>query len=242
MTPAGHPRARLLFFRGVLASALFLGASTAAADEAGDKHALELFRQSEQAYDQGRFSDAAALLREAYALKSKPVLLYNLGRAYEGMGDLENAIDAYQRFLDAESTTTDRGAIEQRIATMKRQIEDRKRLEQRQTSSPPPPVVPSEPPAARSVAPWVVASVGAATLVTGTVLGVVALSKHDDALGEPSHEKALDLEGSARDLQRWANVSFVVGGVLLATGVAWALLRGGETKKPSSALLVVRFP
>src|SRR5262249_38752530 len=69
--------------------ALAKGGSTA------EERAFDLFEKSKVAYREGRFAEAADLLAEAYKAKPEPVLLYNLGRACEGLGDLQRAIGAY---------------------------------------------------------------------------------------------------------------------------------------------------
>src|SRR5262245_65949903 len=76
-----------------LATAQPKGASAKGAkDEKAE--ALELFNQSADLYRQGKFDEAARLLERAYEMHPEPVLLYNLGRAYEGLGENEKAIDA----------------------------------------------------------------------------------------------------------------------------------------------------
>jgi hypothetical protein len=60
--------------------------------------------QGEQAYQNGQFGDAANLLQQAYAIKPVPALLFNIARAYERMGNDEQAIRFYQRYLDAQGT------------------------------------------------------------------------------------------------------------------------------------------
>lgn len=63
--------------------------------------ALALFEQSDKAYKAGNFEEAAKLLREAYSLYPEPLLLYNLGRAQEGMGDSRGAVQSYEQYLQA---------------------------------------------------------------------------------------------------------------------------------------------
>ncbi len=101
-------------------------------------------------------------------------------------------------------------------------------------------VAPAPAPEPKSSTPWIIAGVGAAVVATGSVLGGVALSKHNDALEEPSHERAAGLDADSRDFQRWANVALVTGGTMLVIGLAWGLLRGSG--QPKTTALVVRFP
>src|SRR5262245_66585058 len=85
--------------------------------------ALELFNQSADLYQQGKFDEAARLLERAYEIQPEPVLLYNLGRAYEGLGENQKAVEAYEHYLKDEPKAKDRGAVEHRIETLKAQIE-----------------------------------------------------------------------------------------------------------------------
>src|SRR6185436_17537640 len=101
----------------VLAFVLAL-AGTAAADDSKDKErALALFEKSDKAYKAGKFEQAVKLLQEAYGLYPEPILLYNLGRAQEGLGDVSGAVESYERYLKDAKQIKDRGAIERRVET-----------------------------------------------------------------------------------------------------------------------------
>jgi len=218
---------RLAVGVGVLSTSLLIGAAgTARADDAStsDARALDLFEKSEVAYDAGRFADAIALLRESYALKKEPVLLYNLGRAYEGLGDIGAAADAYDAFLRAQPRTPDRGALERRIATLRRQLAEKEALKQKAAQ---------RPARSPSVVPWVVAGFGAAGLVTGGVMGVLAGQRNADARNEPTYVGAQRLHSQAETFTKVADISFIAGGVLLAVGVVWGILDVSATKSRS---------
>jgi tetratricopeptide (TPR) repeat protein len=208
---------------------------------AAHARAAELFRKSVDTYRSGNFKQTIDLLNEAYALEPQPVLLYNLARAQEGIGDNDAAIDTYEKFLAQEPNAKDRGAIEQRLATLRRQREERIALEKRSAAQPAQPAQPTEPPPPvrephrRSVLPYVVGGVGVAGLVVGTVFGVMANSKRDDAVAEPSQRQALDLEDQAKSRATLSTVSFVVGGVLLAAGATWWMLDLRASKKSATA-------
>src|SRR5262245_50652019 len=103
--------------------AAFAQPKSGAAAKDAKAEALDLFNQSAELYRQGKFDEAARLLERAYEIHPEPVLLYNLGRAYEGLGDNQKAIDAYTRYLKDEPNAKDRGALERRIETLKQQIE-----------------------------------------------------------------------------------------------------------------------
>ena len=199
------------------------GAESARADETRDRdaRALDLFEKSEAAYDGGRFADAIALLKQSYELKKEGVLLYNMGRAYEGLGDLANAAQSYEAFLQATPNAQDRGALERRIATLRRQLAEREALRKQALQ---------HPPRSPSAIPWVIAGVGAAGLVTGGVVGVLASQRNHDAKSEPTYTRADTLQSQAESFAKVANICFIAGGVVLAAGVIWGIIDVSSAK------------
>ncbi|MBX3128531.1 MAG: tetratricopeptide repeat protein [Polyangiaceae bacterium] len=221
--------------RKFLASAVFLlGFSTAGLAAAEPQaEALKLFEESADRYREGKFDDAAALLERAYALHPEPVLLYNLGRAYEGLGESEKAIDAYKRYLEGTPDAKDRGALERRIETLERQVaerqrlaEERRRLEEERKRRPAEPV-PQPKPVASSGAgpwPWVVAGVGVASVGVGAIFGLQAQAKRDDAENELIQRRAAETFRNAETSASTANVFFIAGTVITGAGVTWIIL------------------
>lgn len=206
--------------------------------------ALDLFEQSAKAYREGRFQEAVDLLLEAHRIKSEPVLLYNLGRAYEALGKPTEAADAYEGYLKEDPRAADRKAIEGRIATLRAQAAE---LEKARTAPPPPPLdehrdrssdptpAPTEP-ESPSIVPWIVAGAGVAVMGGGIVMGVLANSRHDDAVAEPRQAAAQDKQDSAETLATGATIMILVGGVATAVGLGWLGVRAfSASPAPSSA-------
>ena len=241
--------------RIVRTSAALLGATIAlmaapvrvhaAAPEAADtrsseQRALALFEQSAKEYREGHFAEAVRLLREAYVLKPAPVLLYNLARAYDAMASLDDALDAYTRYLHDDPSAKDRGAIEQRVATLKKQIQERdeaKRRAQQAAAAPPPAPPPPPPPPRRSPStlPWIVAGAGGAGLIAGVVFGVLARSRHSAANSDGGQQAAADDQSAADTFALVSTVSFIAGGVLAAGGLTWGIIDLGSASRPSDA-------
>src|SRR4051794_18494552 len=115
-----------------------LVASPANAGDVEDRRALVLFQKSVESYREGRFQEAIDLLIEARALKPEPVLSYDLGRAYEAIGDLPHAEEAYARYLDENPAAQDRLAIEGRLVTLRRQIAEANARQREPAPAPPP--------------------------------------------------------------------------------------------------------
>ncbi len=223
------------------APALAAGPTPAATSGDADKQALELFEKSKVSYQAGRFQEAVTLLKEAYAKKPVPVLLYNLGRAYEGLGDQDAALQAYTDYLAADPKAPDRGAIETRIATLKQQIDERERLKQEREAAE---AKAAQAPVERRapVVPWIVAGVGGAGVVTGVVFGVLAVSKHNSATNDPVQASAAQEQSDAKTFATVANVAWVAGGVVAVTGIVWGILASRHpstpSEKPASVSLV----
>jgi tetratricopeptide (TPR) repeat protein len=225
MIPDMRVRAPLI---GVLTVALFFGAAPVRADPRDDTEAMHLFEESAVAYKTGNFRTAVTLLERAYALKADPTLQYNLARAFEGLGDLRRAADAYQRYLQGAPDADDVGAVRARLATIRKEIEATER-------PPPPPVVVKAPrPRSRSPGPWIFGGVGLAAGVTGIVMGALALSRHHAALSAPSQVAAVAAQSDAHAFATAANVAWIGGGVLLGTAVVWAII-DVSTSRPAVA-------
>jgi tetratricopeptide (TPR) repeat protein len=216
--------------------------------------ATELFKKSAEAYLRGDFAQTIALLDEAYALDPQPVLVYNKARAHEGLGHLAEAIELYEKYLAEEPASRDRGAIEKRLVALRQQRDERgavekersvveqeraevekERATQTSTTAPPP-----EPPRRRSVVPYVVMGVGAAGLASGTVFGLMALSREDDATAEPTQQKSVDLRDKGATFATVSNISFIAGGVLVAAGAVWWFVDGRSSRRSGSSTAPVQ--
>jgi tetratricopeptide (TPR) repeat protein len=204
-------------FAVILAVSL-AGAPVRADDD--DARALSLFEQSERAYDAGRFAEAISLLQQSYVLKKEPVLLYNLGRAHEGNGDLGKAADAYEAFLKAQPDAPDRGALERRIGTLRKQLAEREALARQAKEREKPPPKEHTP----SVAPWIVSGIGVAGIGTGVAFGLLSRGKHSDAVSDPTYAGADHAQSQARTFATVANVCLVSGAVVLVAGIVWYVL------------------
>ena len=117
--------ARRSFLRWALI-AMVLVASRASGDPADDKaRALELSRAGNRAYKAGELEKAAELVRQAYGLYHKPILLYNLALALDGLGSTEEALSYYEQYLATNPDVKDRAAIERRVANMRSQLAEK---------------------------------------------------------------------------------------------------------------------
>jgi hypothetical protein len=121
--------------------------------------------------------------------------------------------------------------VEQRIATLERQVAEREALEReraeaerRAAEPPPPPPARAEPAASPSPLPWIIAAVGVAGVGAGVAFGLVAKGKHEDAVAEPQALEAMELQEGAEDFALGANIALIAGGIVAAGGVAWGIV------------------
>src|SRR5690554_5772885 len=79
---------------------------------------VEQIDAGQAAFDAGDFDTALANFQKAYALFPHPDLKYRIARCHEYLGELPEAIAAYQFFLDATPQAEERGRIEKTIAVL----------------------------------------------------------------------------------------------------------------------------
>jgi len=155
------------------------------------------------------------------------LLLHNLGRALESTGDEEGAVDAYERYLEAMPDADNRAHVEGRLTSLRAEIsEDAARqqttAEDGALSEGPERDDPSS--GGVSAGPFIIGGIGVATLVAGTVTGVLALGKQSEARDEPVQERAQELLDEGETLAMVTNIFLVAGGVLVAAGVTWLVI------------------
>jgi hypothetical protein len=68
------------------------------------KEVESLIRQGQAQYQKGHYAEAAATLQKAYEKQPLARLLYNIARAFEKAGDIDQAVNYYQQYVDAQGT------------------------------------------------------------------------------------------------------------------------------------------
>lgn len=196
------------------------------------QQAFDLFEQSKQAYQQGNYLKSSQLLRQAYALEPDPILLYNLGRSLDSLGDLQGAVNAYRSYLDSKPGPEETQEIREKVDQIQRQIELRKRREEQQGDRDRVTLqqgLSSESKGqdeSKNVSPWpwVVIGVGIAALASAIGVGIAAQNKHNEAVMEPVQQEAFALQNQADSLATASTALFVGGGIVAAGGATWAII------------------
>jgi tetratricopeptide (TPR) repeat protein len=205
--------------------------------------------QAFQAYERKDYPAAVALYLEAYEASPSADMLYNIARIYDTkLGDRPLAMTFYRRYI------ADPGAIADRIKTANARLIELREAEiavdssagQAATSGQPQPYgssandqAPPEP--SWSSLRWAGVGVGAAGVVgvgVGALFGAKAMSgastANDLCDGNLcSSERGVSAAKSASNDASLANVGFIAGGLLLATGTVLFIVGGDEEPEQS---------
>ncbi len=71
---------------------------------AANPKATQLAKDGDRLYKEGKYRDAAEVLKQAYDLDKNPVLVFNIARAYDQAGDLQLALDTYRQYVGLPDT------------------------------------------------------------------------------------------------------------------------------------------
>lgn len=86
------------------------------------------FDKGTMLYDLGKYGDAAKEFEEAFKNVPDPALLFNIAQAERLAGDLEPAVRAYRGYLRRFPDAPNRPAIENYIATLQKQIDEKAKV------------------------------------------------------------------------------------------------------------------
>jgi iron complex outermembrane receptor protein len=103
---------------GLALGAFVLCTTDALADERTEARAH--FKKGMAAISDGQYETGIAELKEAYEILPHPNVLYNIARAYVDVGDLEDAVVYYKRYL--EGAPRDRDEVEQIVVSLEARI------------------------------------------------------------------------------------------------------------------------
>ncbi|MEO7332232.1 MAG: PEGA domain-containing protein [Minicystis sp.] len=116
--------------RPALLLALLVPLTLASVAHAGDDaaqaaQAKTRFQAGAQAYREARYKDAIDLFLQANRLDPHPELIYNVGQAYEKLGDVPNALRSYREYLRLSPGASDRATVETSIRNLEARLRER---------------------------------------------------------------------------------------------------------------------
>ena len=112
---SSSPLLRVIAVLGVLACAPSFAA-------AQDEEAREVFELGRTAFNEGRFEAALDHFRRSYELSGKPELLFNVGVAADRLRLNQDALRAFESYLEALPDAANRAEVEGRIRVLRRAI------------------------------------------------------------------------------------------------------------------------
>ena len=115
------------------AAALLIGllcAATAVAQETPDDAAArEYFERGRVAFEQADYEGALVFFRHAYRLSGRPALQYNIGVAADRLQREQEALEAFQHYLDETESPTREGEVRGRIEALQESIAEKEATE-----------------------------------------------------------------------------------------------------------------
>ncbi|MGC4067794.1 MAG: hypothetical protein QM784_24720 [Polyangiaceae bacterium] len=184
------------------------------------------------------------------------LLLHHLARAYEGQGNLEQAIVALRTYLERSPNATERPQIQKRIEVFEQKLEeervrkqeeaDRKQKEEsakaKSEASPAPAQRPSNGLYVNPLIPITVAGVGVVAAVVGSIVYFPAksdMNKAEDNCGgsrDGCTSSQAAAGNDARDKVKWGGPIAITGLVLAAGGAGWYFFNDSRAPKRTAAM------
>ncbi|MFW2387849.1 MAG: hypothetical protein ACN4G0_05910 [Polyangiales bacterium] len=217
--------------------------------EARIAEAKEAFASGTRAYGEGEFETALASFQRAYELTGSPDLLYNIATVSDRMRRDEDALAAYEGYLEARPESADGEHVRSRIEVLRAAIEAKSRakidaeIEARKAAVEAAARVKAERPLTEYVGPgpgpWITIGVGAAALAAGAVfvgLGQRDQKKVENADPGSSYSMVEDMVDRGPKRTKAGVALMAVGGAGVIGGVIWQLTGGHEEKLPEVSI------
>lgn len=121
--------------------ALLFAALPARADDLATKSAKRHFDRGEKLFALGKFDEALDEYQKAFDAKPIPDFLFNIGQCYRNLGDYQQAIFSFKKYLKLEPDAPDKEKVEKLIDDLEEKQErgDGQKFVQKKEEPPPPP-------------------------------------------------------------------------------------------------------
>jgi tetratricopeptide (TPR) repeat protein len=110
-----------LFLLLMVCLAIAVPARTASADDPATRSARRHFERGEKLFALGKFDDALVEYQTAFDAKPLPGFLYNIGQCFRNLGDLDQAIFSFKKYLRLEPEAENKEAVERLISDLEEQ-------------------------------------------------------------------------------------------------------------------------
>jgi tetratricopeptide (TPR) repeat protein len=232
-----------------LVSTFHADAQDAASHDVKIEEAKKAFAAGTSAYTEGDFGAALGQFRRAYELTGSPDLLYNIATVSDRMRLDEDALEAYEGYLEARPDSADREHVASRIDVLRAAIDARRRaeidaeIEARQAAIEAAARVKAERPLTQYVGPgpgpWITVGTGSAAVVAGAVL--FGLGQRDQRTVEnatpgSSYSTVQDMAERGPKRTKAGIALLSVGGAAVVGGIIWQLTGGHEEAMPEVSI------
>lgn len=103
--------------------AVAVPARVARADDPATRTARRHFERGEKLFALGKFDEALDEYQTAFDAKPLPGFLYNIGQCYRNLGDLDQAIFSFKKYLKLQPDAENKEAVERLIQDLEDQKE-----------------------------------------------------------------------------------------------------------------------
>ncbi len=101
--------------------AVAVPARTASANDPATRAARRHFERGEKLFALGKFDDALEEYQTAFDAKPLPGFLYNIGQCYRNLGDYDQAIFSFKKYLKLAPEADNQEAVERLIEDLEEQ-------------------------------------------------------------------------------------------------------------------------
>jgi tetratricopeptide (TPR) repeat protein len=153
------------------------------ADDAATVRARKHFRRGENLFALGRFAEALDAYEAAFEAKPLPDFLFNVAQCHRNLGNYDEAIFSYRKYLKLAPDAHNRDAVEDLLEELEQTRDEQAAKARRDKLTP----TPNKPDDDRGISPWWYVGGGAA-VVAITIGAVVVLSSGADGTSIPDSD------------------------------------------------------
>ena len=233
---------RLAFALGLTLWLALPGGQAQAQETSEEKEMLRISAEGAVLYKNGRFQEAIQKFEKAYAFVPEANILFNLGRCHQSLGQVEEAIAYYQRFIAQPGISeADRARAVRRIETLRQRLNARYGPQEGQQDAPGTRAqvtsAPRPAPArkVRQILEWSLIGAGATAVIAGGIFGGLALGARGDFEAATTVSSKQSAKEDAKNRALVADIGIGVGLATLTTGVVLFFLDRPGPSRPRRA-------
>lgn len=218
----------------VLAFAVAASAGLPTARAAAPPDGMTIHEQAIDAFERGDYDEAIELFERAYEQTGEPNHIFNIGRVYEEIGDLEKALERYEEFVHSTGVELDaRRAASERITVIKEILGTETTPEVPAETVASPSAMQTQPetddagsakPGKLGIAGYSLLGVSAAAFIAAGVTGGLTLARESRLTGDDPVDDPEGVQASGRRLAWATDGLLIAGGVFAIAGATMAIV------------------